>query len=109
MNTESVLFAVNDGVAVATLNEGARLNPLTEGLQQGLLDALQRVRSDTSIRALLLTATGRGFCVGADLPDLQRRARELPAASRPALTGPGRCSGALIYMSAPEHLQGALM
>ncbi len=79
MSTEPVLFAVNDGVAVATLNEGARLNPLTEGLQQGLLDALQRVRDDKAVRALLLTATGRGFSVGADLPDFQRRARELPA------------------------------
>lgn len=81
MSTEPVLFTVADGVAVATLNEGARLNPLTEGLQQGLLDALQRVRSDKAIRALLLTATGRGFCVGADLPDFQRRASELPAGS----------------------------
>ena len=81
MSTEAgapVLFEVVDGVAVATLNEGARMNPLTEGLQQGLLGALQRVREDKAIRALLLTATGRGFCVGADLPDFNRRARELP-------------------------------
>lgn len=82
MSTEAaVLFDVDEGVAVATLNEAARLNPLTEPLQQALLDALQRVREDKAIRALVLTARGRGFCVGADLPDLQRRAAALPAGS----------------------------
>jgi 2-(1,2-epoxy-1,2-dihydrophenyl)acetyl-CoA isomerase len=78
MTAPSVLFELNEDVAVVTLNEPARLNPLTESLQQGLLGALQRVRDDKAIRALLLTATGRGFCVGADLLDFQRRAAELP-------------------------------
>jgi 2-(1,2-epoxy-1,2-dihydrophenyl)acetyl-CoA isomerase len=74
----SVIFEVLDGVAVATLNEGERMNPLTESLQAGMLDALDRVRSDDSIRALLLTARGRGFCAGADLKDLSRRAAQMP-------------------------------
>lgn len=70
-----VLCAVQDGIATLTLNEAARLNPLTVPLQEGILAALQRVREDKAVRALLLTATGRGFCVGADLEDFQRRAQ----------------------------------
>lgn len=76
--TPCVLFEVHDCVATLTLNEGDKLNPLTEALQRGWLDALQRVRDDKSIRALIVTATGRGFCVGADLVDFKRRAAELP-------------------------------
>ena len=78
MNTDSVLFEIVDQVAVVTINEGERMNPLTEGVQAGLLDAMKRVREETAIRALLLTARGRGFCVGADLKDFSRRAADLP-------------------------------
>lgn len=74
--TDATLFDVQDGVATLTLNQPERLNPLTPQLQQGLLAALQRVREDKAIRALLLTATGRGFCVGADLGEFGRRAAE---------------------------------
>lgn len=77
MNQASVLFDVDDGVAVATLNEGERMNPLSEAVQAGLLDAVERVRGDKAIRALLITGRGRGFCVGADLAELARRAHEL--------------------------------
>jgi 2-(1,2-epoxy-1,2-dihydrophenyl)acetyl-CoA isomerase len=79
MTRESVQFEIVDQVAVVTLNEGERMNPLTEGVQAGLLEAMERVRADSSIRAMLLTARGRGFCVGADLKDFSRRAADLPA------------------------------
>lgn len=75
----SVLYEVTDGVAVVTLNEGERSNTLTESLMAGLLDAMDRIRGDTAVRAMLLTARGRAFCSGADLKDFSRRSRELPA------------------------------
>jgi 2-(1,2-epoxy-1,2-dihydrophenyl)acetyl-CoA isomerase len=70
MKPSSVLFGVVDGVATLTLNEAARMNPLTPGLQQGCLEALDRVRADRSVRALIVTGTGRAFCSGADLGSL---------------------------------------
>lgn len=73
----SVLYDAVDGVAVVTLNEAERYNPLTESLQAGLLHAMDRVRQDTSVRAMLLTARGRAFCSGADLKDFSRRAGEM--------------------------------
>lgn len=79
MTEPSVLFRVEDGVAVATLNEGDRMNPLTEAVQAGLKDAIARVHEDRSIRAMVLTGNGRGFCAGADLKDFSRRAGELSA------------------------------
>ncbi|HEY8358736.1 MAG TPA: enoyl-CoA hydratase-related protein [Ramlibacter sp.] len=77
----SVLFTVQDGIATLTLNEGERMNPLTPELQEGCLAALQQVRDEKSIRALLLTARGRGFCVGADLADFSKRAAQPGAGS----------------------------
>jgi 2-(1,2-epoxy-1,2-dihydrophenyl)acetyl-CoA isomerase len=79
MNPASVLYEVIDGVAVVTLNEGERMNPLSESLQAGLLDAMERIRGDTTVRAMLLTARGRGFCSGADLKDFSLRATTMPA------------------------------
>ena len=79
MNEASVLYEMRETVAVVTLNEGDRMNPLSESLQAGLIDAIERVRADKSVRAMLLTANGRGFCVGADLQDFARRSDELPA------------------------------
>ena len=76
MTHSAVLFDVRNGIATLTLNEGARMNPLTPGLQQGCLDALQRVRDDASVRVLVLTALGKGFCVGADLAALGQGQRE---------------------------------
>jgi 2-(1,2-epoxy-1,2-dihydrophenyl)acetyl-CoA isomerase len=79
MNKAAVLYEVIDGVAVVTLNESERMNPLSESLQAGLLDAMERIRGDTAVRAMLLTAHGRGFCSGADLKDFSLRATTMPA------------------------------
>lgn len=78
MNEPSVLFEISEDVAVATLNEGERMNPLSERLQAGMLDVIARVQGDRSIRALVLTGHGRGFCSGADLKDFSSRAVQMP-------------------------------
>lgn len=78
MSKPLVLFEVTDGVAVATLNDTERLNPMSADLLDGLLAVLDRVRADPGVRALVLGARGRAFCVGADLKDLRERAAGRP-------------------------------
>lgn len=73
MNEALVLYEVIDGVAVATLNNTERLNAMSAALLEGLLAALERVRADASVRALVLCARGRAFCAGADLKDFVER------------------------------------
>ena len=80
MNESAVLFEVSNGIATLTLNQGTRMNPLTAALRQGLLDGLQRIVADASIRALVLTATGKGFCTGADLAMLAQNGSIEPGA-----------------------------
>lgn len=60
----------NGEIALIVLQDSARMNPLGSPLQLRLRELLAEVREDTSLRALVLTAEGRGFCVGADLSSM---------------------------------------
>lgn len=66
-DTEPVLYATADGIATITLNRPAAMNAMTNALMRGISDALTRVVDDDSIRVVVLTGAGRGFCSGADL------------------------------------------
>jgi enoyl-CoA hydratase len=57
----------HEGIAQITLNRPARLNAMTAELVQGLHDTLNNVRTDPSVRVVVLTGAGRGFCAGLDL------------------------------------------
>lgn len=71
MSDEAVLVSERNGaVALLRLNISERLNPLTLPLQQSLRAALADLREDRSVRALLITGTGKAFCVGADLSSM---------------------------------------
>jgi 2-(1,2-epoxy-1,2-dihydrophenyl)acetyl-CoA isomerase len=54
-----------DGVAILTLQRPA----LSSALRRDLLAVVRDVAVDTSVRAVLLTGTGRAFCVGQDLAE----------------------------------------
>jgi 2-(1,2-epoxy-1,2-dihydrophenyl)acetyl-CoA isomerase len=56
---------------VLTLNRPDRMNALDDGTIHALLAALDAAEADASCRALLLTATGRAFCAGADLSSIK--------------------------------------
>ncbi|MBX3611086.1 MAG: enoyl-CoA hydratase [Hydrogenophaga sp.] len=60
----------HEGVALITLNRPAALNALSVALREALVQALQTVAQDTSVRAVVLTGAGKGFCAGLDLKEL---------------------------------------
>jgi 2-(1,2-epoxy-1,2-dihydrophenyl)acetyl-CoA isomerase len=69
-----------DGIATITLNRPQSMNSLSVELKQSLLDALLGIAGDPSVRAVVITGAGRGFCVGQDL----REHQELLAAEDPS-------------------------
>jgi 2-(1,2-epoxy-1,2-dihydrophenyl)acetyl-CoA isomerase len=69
MTYESIQFTIDSGIAVLTLNRPDRLNSFTQAMHLEVRDALARVQADKSVRVLLLTGAGRGFCAGQDLND----------------------------------------
>ncbi len=64
---ETVLYEIHHQVALVTLNRPERRNALNETLNQELFLALQQAQDDDTVRAVLLTGAGKGFCAGADL------------------------------------------
>ena len=69
MTYQSILFSIDRGAARLTLNRPDRLNSFTDAMHAEVRDALAKVRADASVRVLLLTGAGRGFCAGQDLAD----------------------------------------
>jgi 2-(1,2-epoxy-1,2-dihydrophenyl)acetyl-CoA isomerase len=69
MAYETILFDMAGGVATLTLNRPDKLNAFTGRMHEELRGALAQVRSDSSVRALVLTGAGRGFCAGQDLTE----------------------------------------
>ncbi len=65
----SLLIATHGAVRVLTLNRPAALNSFTGEMHGRLMAALDDAAADASVRALVLTGAGRGFCAGQDLND----------------------------------------
>ena len=64
---ETVRLSTSAGVATVTLDRPERLNAITEQLLDELLATLEAVAGDESVRVVVLTGSGRAFCVGGDL------------------------------------------
>jgi enoyl-CoA hydratase len=62
-----ILLSIDKGVADITLNRPDALNSLSPNLLDEFEAALRTVETDTSVRAVVLSGSGRAFCTGADL------------------------------------------
>jgi enoyl-CoA hydratase/carnithine racemase len=68
MIEEPVLFAVEGGIAMITLNRPAKMNALNPEMIVRLARCWDIVQNDPTIRVAILTGAGeRTFCAGADL------------------------------------------
>ncbi|MGH8785488.1 MAG: enoyl-CoA hydratase/isomerase family protein [Cupriavidus necator] len=77
-------FAIEDGIAEFTHQRPERRNPLSRELRDDYIQMLDRLESDRSIRALIITGAGGAFCAGGDLRSLQERI----ASGDPELSSP---------------------
>ena len=102
---EQVLHRVEDGVSWITLNRPEAHNAITPDQRNLVIDLLQAASEDLGIRAVVLTATGKGFCTGADL----RAGRAAPKA-RPA-GAPDRAAGevARLIRDGAQRLVAAIL
>jgi enoyl-CoA hydratase/carnithine racemase len=67
MDYEEILYEVDDGVALVTLNRPEKLNAMTARMGAEMGDAMAEADGDDAVRAVVLTGAGRAFCAGADL------------------------------------------
>ena len=69
---EKINLAMADGLATVTLNAPDKLNAVSRKMIAELKECWEGLANDASVRAVLLTGAGRGFCAGADLADPDR-------------------------------------
>lgn len=86
MPYETILYDMRCGVGTITLNRPAVLNAINPQMIEELHDVLAKVGADPSVRVVVLTGAGRGFCSGADL---KARQRVKPGEAPPEAHGAG--------------------
>lgn len=68
-NSAMILTTLENGVLTITLNRPDRLNSFNDEMHRQLSDALKIAERDDTVRCLVITGAGRGFCAGQDLND----------------------------------------
>lgn len=68
-----LLIAIENGVAVLTMNRPETLNALNVPLHHALNEALYEVERNRDVGCVVLTGAGRGFCSGGDLNAIRER------------------------------------
>ncbi|WP_030731939.1 enoyl-CoA hydratase/isomerase family protein [Streptomyces sp. NRRL S-237] len=64
---DEVLHRIDNGVAWITLNRPEAMNAVTWDQRERVIALLAEASADPAVRAVVVTATGKGFCAGADL------------------------------------------
>ena len=67
--SQPVRHDLEDGVATITLDRPEAMNSLDVATKEALLEAVQQAAKDDAVRCVVLTGTGRAFCVGQDLKE----------------------------------------
>lgn len=65
--TSELLCAIDDGVAIVTLNRPQARNSLSDQLTPALRRIIARCAEDPGIGSLLITGAGTAFCAGGDI------------------------------------------
>jgi enoyl-CoA hydratase/carnithine racemase len=72
----------SDGVAVLTLDNPRKRNAMTPELTEEFPRAVEEIRHDAAVRAVILTNTGSTFCAGGDLGTLEAQLDWTPEENR---------------------------
>jgi enoyl-CoA hydratase/carnithine racemase len=70
MNYSSFVFENNDGIATIRLNDPEKLNALTFQTYGDLEKIMAELADDNSVKVVVLTGTGKGFCSGGSVNDI---------------------------------------
>ncbi len=104
--TPDLLYDLDNGVGWITLNRPDAHNAITPDQRNALIALLERCSDDVEVRCVVLTATGKGFCTGADLragrdPRAPQRERTMGDVARVIRTGAQRLIAAVMDCEKP--------
>lgn len=72
MQEELVTVEIEEGVADVRLNRTEKYNALNPAMLKAIIKAGERLRDEKSLRAVVLSGNGRGFCAGLDMDSLAK-------------------------------------
>lgn len=72
MDSEHLIYTKGEGIATLTMNRPQKLNAFTSDMYQGILQMIADAAGDDEVRVLVIAGTGRAFCVGADVKNLEQ-------------------------------------
>lgn len=90
MSYEHILLSRSEGIGTLTLNRPDKLNAFAGTMRQELADALLELEKDPSVRVVVITGAGRGFCAGADVGYMAQLVKERDTIAMAALVEAGR-------------------
>jgi enoyl-CoA hydratase/carnithine racemase len=73
-SNDRVAVTVEGGVADVRLNRPDKINALDPAMFAGIVEAGEALKADRSVRAVVLSGEGRGFCAGLDFSSFQAMA-----------------------------------
>jgi enoyl-CoA hydratase/carnithine racemase len=94
--SDRVTISIEAGVADVRLNRPDKLNALDVAMFRGLVDAGEALKADPTVRAVVLSGEGRGFCAGLDLTSFQAMADSPRPSGGDGDGGGGEVSGGSI-------------
>ncbi len=73
MDYKNLLFEIEDGIAIITINRPEKLNALNNEVMDELKAVFERVKDDDEVRAVILTGSGqKAFVAGADIGEINQ-------------------------------------
>ena len=98
--TDRVTYTIDNGVADVRLNRPDKMNALDGAMFAGLVSVGEALKSDSHVRAVVLSGEGRSFCSGLDFGSFQAMAggdgsRVLPEGTDP--DDPSRLPGMITH------------
>src|SRR5690349_7807124 len=104
-----ILYAAADRIATITLNRPDSLNAYTDRMATSIKRAFADAAQDPSVRVILLTGAGRGFCAGADMRFMSDKAVLTTAFAQRGLIAEHGTSWLLPRLVGPAHALDLLL
>lgn len=90
MTLEQVLLDRSEGIGTLTLNRPEKLNAFAGRMRQEIAEGLDALERDDTVRVIVITGAGRGFCAGGDVSYMGELVERRDVESMAALVDAGR-------------------
>lgn len=82
MASDDIIFTKKNGVATIKFNRPDSMNALGGTMREDIVDAIHDVQKDSNTRVLVITGSGKAFCAGGNIKDMERMSLEISLPDR---------------------------